>query len=88
MAGNVGLTATGEVHGVIFDIGGVLEVTPTTGWQVRWAEPFEIDEAEITRRLLATMDDGAIGAISLGRGGTADRHVPGARQRRPPVVHG
>ncbi len=26
------------IRAVVFDIGGVLEITPDTGWQVKWEE--------------------------------------------------
>jgi putative hydrolase of the HAD superfamily len=35
------------VEAVIFDIGGVLEVTPPTGWQERWATRLGLETSEL-----------------------------------------
>ncbi|CAN5895126.1 HAD-IA family hydrolase [soil metagenome] len=53
-----------SVMAVVFDIGGVLEVTPPTGWRERWAARLGIDRAELTRRLEPTHRAGDIGTIS------------------------
>lgn len=53
------------VEAVIFDIGGVLELTPPTGWQDRWAARLELDRAELDRRLEPAALAGSTGAMSL-----------------------
>lgn len=49
---------------VIFDIGGVLEINPRTGWEQRWAAELGLDPAEFTRRLEPAFDAGSRGAAS------------------------
>ena len=59
---------------VAFDVGGVLEVTPATGWAARWEERLGLDSGELGRRLGSVWRAGAIGTIS-------ERHVtPSIRQ--------
>lgn len=53
---------------VALDIGGVLEVTPATGWAARWEERLGLDPAGLERRLGTVWRAGAIGTIS-------ERHV-------------
>ncbi len=50
---------------VIFDIGGVLELTPATGWQTPWAAQLGLEVSELEERRQATWAHGAIGAITL-----------------------
>ena len=60
---------------VVFDIGGVLEHTPPTGWQERWAARRGLERAEFDDRLNAIFDGGSIGAIDLP---TVERRVAAA----------
>jgi epoxide hydrolase-like predicted phosphatase len=53
------------VRAVIFDIGGVLEVNPRTGWLGRWADRLRIDVDELHGRLDHIWSPGAIGAVTL-----------------------
>jgi putative hydrolase of the HAD superfamily len=50
---------------VIFDIGGVLEINPRTGWQERWAARLGIDLAELNARLDPVWGGGDVGAVGL-----------------------
>lgn len=50
---------------MVFDIGGVLEVNPRTGWQTRWAERLHLSRAEFEERLDSIWSAGAIGSVSL-----------------------
>ncbi len=50
---------------VIFDIGGVLEITPRTGWQQHWATRLGLDQASFDSRLEPIWRMGDIGALSL-----------------------
>ncbi|MBO0767956.1 MAG: HAD family phosphatase [Solirubrobacterales bacterium] len=50
---------------VIFDIGGVLEVNPATGWQQRWARQLSIDTTELGRRLSGIWAAGEVGRSTL-----------------------
>lgn len=53
------------VRVVIFDIGGVLEYTPATGWADRWAERLGITRTELDRRGSAIWRRGEIGEATL-----------------------
>lgn len=53
------------VRAVLFDIGGVLETTPSTGWADRWSERLGIGADQLFRRLEATWEAGDIGAVTL-----------------------
>jgi HAD superfamily hydrolase (TIGR01509 family) len=35
------------IQAVVFDIGGVLEITPSTGWEKRWEERLGLDQAQL-----------------------------------------
>lgn len=50
---------------VIFDVGGVLELTPRTGWEGRWAARLGMDRAELINRLEPIWSMGDIGTLSL-----------------------
>lgn len=50
---------------VIFDIGGVLEVTPSTGWRQRWARRLGLELEEMVDRLEPIWSRGDLGLISL-----------------------
>jgi putative hydrolase of the HAD superfamily len=54
-----------SLEAVVFDIGGVLEHTPATGWQDRWAGRLGLDRAELEERLAQTFSAGSVGAIDL-----------------------
>jgi epoxide hydrolase-like predicted phosphatase len=53
-----------EVRAVVFDIGGVLEITPDQGVSRRWEARLRLAEGEITRRLADVWAAGAIGAVT------------------------
>jgi epoxide hydrolase-like predicted phosphatase len=50
---------------VVFDIGGVLELNPRTGWPARWAARIGIDMNEFDRRLTPIWNAGSIGTSTL-----------------------
>ena len=54
-----------EIRAVFFDIGGVLERNPRTGWQQSWATALGIERPELERRLDPIWSAGSIGAITL-----------------------
>lgn len=54
------------VRGVLFDVGGVLEINPNTGWLDRWSARLELEARELERRLDAVWTPGSIGAVTLG----------------------
>ncbi|MGH2867722.1 MAG: HAD family hydrolase [Solirubrobacteraceae bacterium] len=52
------------IEAVVFDIGGVLELTPATRWQDRWAMSLGIAVSELEARLASVWAAGEIGAVS------------------------
>lgn len=54
----------GPVRAVAFDIGGVLEFTPETGWAARWEERLGLPPGELGRCLGSVWRAGAIGTLS------------------------
>ncbi len=53
------------IEAVVFDIGGVLEDTPRTGWELRWAERLGVTPVAFEQRLDGIWRPGSIGAVSL-----------------------
>lgn len=53
-----------ETAAVIFDIGGVLEITPDTGWIPLWEDRLGFARGEIGMRLGGVWSDGAEGRIT------------------------
>jgi putative hydrolase of the HAD superfamily len=52
------------IQAVVFDIGGVLEVTPSLGVSEMWEPRLGLEPGEINRRMRDVWEDGAVGAIS------------------------
>ena len=53
------------IEAVLFDIGGVLEDTPRTGWEQRWASELGMSIEEFERRLAPVGRPGSVGEITL-----------------------
>jgi epoxide hydrolase-like predicted phosphatase len=53
------------IQGVMFDIGGVLERTPATGWEDRWSTSLGIRRDQLEARLEPIFLAGATGAAAL-----------------------
>ncbi len=53
------------IKAVVFDIGGVLELTPSTGWREKWAARIGLTVGEMRDKMYATWRGGSIGAIDL-----------------------
>jgi epoxide hydrolase-like predicted phosphatase len=53
------------VRAVVFDIGGVLEVNPATGWVERWAVRLGLAADELAHRIDRLFSGGDIGAVTL-----------------------
>jgi glucose-1-phosphatase len=53
------------IRAVVFDIGGVLEIAPHTGWDARWSERLGLSLAEFGRRTEDIWRDGACGDATL-----------------------
>lgn len=49
---------------IIFDIGGVLEVTPATGWERGWEQRLGLPAGAVNQRLAHVWRAGSVGAIS------------------------
>ena len=52
------------VRAVLFDIGGVLEITPATGWPRRWEARLGLRPGELRELGAEVWEAGAVGAIS------------------------
>jgi epoxide hydrolase-like predicted phosphatase len=54
-----------SIRAVVFDIGGVLELTPRTGWEHRWASELDLPLDEFERRIDSLWAPGQIGGSPL-----------------------
>ena len=54
-----------RIEAVIFDVGGVLELTPPTGWQERWAARLDLRPHELEIRLEPMFSAGSVGEMTL-----------------------
>ena len=52
------------IRAVVFDIGGVLEITPQTGWVEKWEVHLHLKPGELDERLMEVWKDGSIGTMS------------------------
>lgn len=52
------------IRAVVFDIGGVLEITPRTGWEQRWEERLGLGPGGLVQQLGNVWRDGDVGRIS------------------------
>ena len=52
------------IRAVVFDIGGVLEITPRTGWVEKWEARLHLKPGELDERLMDVWKDGSSGTIS------------------------
>ena len=52
------------IRAVVFDIGGVLEFTPRTGWVEKWEIQLNLKPGELDERLMDVWRDGSTGIIS------------------------
>jgi HAD superfamily hydrolase (TIGR01509 family) len=55
------------VRAVVFDVGGVLELTPPTGWQARWSARLGLAEERFRALLAEPGRAGSLGRIDLER---------------------
>jgi epoxide hydrolase-like predicted phosphatase len=63
------------IDAVIFDVGGVLETTPRTGWEARWCSRLELPREDFEARLAPVFAAGAIGTMTLAE---VERGIAGA----------
>jgi putative hydrolase of the HAD superfamily len=52
------------IRTVLFDIGGVLEITPATGWDAKWETALQLPPGTLDECLTNVWHAGSIGAIS------------------------
>ena len=52
------------VRTILFDIGGVLEFTPRTGWEARWEAQLGLKPGELNQRLMQVWKEGSSGQMS------------------------
>ena len=52
------------IRAVVFDIGGVLESNPKTGWGEQWEQRLHLQPGAINERLMDVWSAGSIGSIS------------------------
>jgi epoxide hydrolase-like predicted phosphatase len=52
------------IRAVVFDIGGVLEITPPTGWVETWEARLHLNPGELDERLMEVWRAGSLGTIS------------------------
>lgn len=53
-----------RIRAVVFDIGGVLEITPATGWLEKWEKRLHMKVSDIDERLKSMGKDGGLGTCS------------------------
>ncbi len=53
------------IKAIVFDIGGVLEITPPTGWQQKWEGLLELSSGQLRGKMYDTWRAGSIGTITL-----------------------
>jgi epoxide hydrolase-like predicted phosphatase len=53
------------VRAIVFDVGGVLEVNPATGWPERWAVRLGLSADELAERMDRLWSGGDIGSVTL-----------------------
>jgi putative hydrolase of the HAD superfamily len=52
------------IRAVVFDIGGVLEIAPRTGWDKQWEARLGLQPGELTERLRSVWVEGSAGTLS------------------------
>jgi len=54
-----------SIRAVVFDIGGVLEITPATGWQEKWEQKLKLPPGGLRKKMVDVWRAGSMGRISL-----------------------
>jgi len=52
------------LHAVVFDIGGVLELTPSTGYRERWEKSLGLGPGELDQRMYEVWRGGTLGTLT------------------------
>jgi putative hydrolase of the HAD superfamily len=74
----VGMT----IHAVVFDIGGVLEITPDLGWVPAWESRLGLAPGELGERMADAWRGGEVGAVSEAEVQQAARQRLGLDERQ------
>jgi len=53
------------IRAVVFDIGGVLEIAPRTGWEAKWEQTLGLKPGELAKQLYTIWKAGSIGTITI-----------------------
>jgi putative hydrolase of the HAD superfamily len=53
------------LHAVVFDIGGVLELTPSTGYRERWEKSLGLEPGELDERMYDVWRGGTLGTLTV-----------------------
>jgi epoxide hydrolase-like predicted phosphatase len=53
------------LHAVVFDIGGVLELTPSTGYRERWEQTLGLQPGELDERMYDVWRGGTLGTLTV-----------------------
>jgi epoxide hydrolase-like predicted phosphatase len=53
------------IKAIVFDIGGVLEITPDLGVDAKWEKQLHLEPGELNKRLAQVWKGGSIGTISI-----------------------
>ena len=54
-----------SIKAIVFDIGGVLEITPDLGLDANWEGKLNMERGQLNKRLGDVWRHGSIGAISI-----------------------
>ncbi|MFN8673719.1 MAG: HAD family phosphatase [Candidatus Sericytochromatia bacterium] len=54
-----------SIKAIVFDIGGILEITEKTDWDKKWEKILDLEEGFIHRKMNDTWAKGSIGTITL-----------------------
>jgi putative hydrolase of the HAD superfamily len=65
------------IRGIVFDIGGVLEITPKLGVTAEWERRLQLQPGELDRRLETVWEGGSLGKISEAEVGAAIQEIMG-----------
>jgi len=70
------------IHAVVFDIGGVLEITPDLGWVPAWESRLGLAPGELGERMADAWRGGEVGAVSEAEVQQAARQRLGLDERQ------
>lgn len=70
------------IRAVVFDIGGVLEITPQTGWVETWEARLHLKAGELNERLMDVWRNGSVGTISEEEVEKGVKDILGMRQEQ------